>query len=166
MKRIANILVPCDFSDDSIKSIQYAVELAESVKASITVVHVINQRDLVAVTEAMSRVSAFGGGASMSIDQYLDQLKNERSHLIQKLLGDTMAAGRPVKKIIRVGVPFRELLKAVHESGADLVVMGTKGRSNLAEVVFGSTADKVLRHCPVPLLSIRSKAADAQHGKE
>jgi nucleotide-binding universal stress UspA family protein len=61
------------------------------------------------------------------------------------------------KKIVRVGVPFQELARAIEDEQVDLMVVGPKGRGNLAGVLFGSNAEKLFRHCPVPLLSVRSK---------
>jgi len=61
----------------------------------------------------------------------------------------------PVEIKIKIGVPFRELVQTVKDSSVDLVVMGRKGRSNLSGIFFGTTAEKMFRHCPVPLLSLR-----------
>jgi len=60
-----------------------------------------------------------------------------------------------LKRIFKIGVPFQEILITVQEENADMLVIGAKGRGNIAGVFFGSTAEKVFRRCPTPLLSVR-----------
>ena len=76
---------------------------------------------------------------------------------MEKLIEELGCAQLPIKKVFRVGVPFQELIRAIEDEGADLMVMGKKGRSDIADVLFGSNAEKVFRRCPIPLLSVRSK---------
>jgi len=56
---------------------------------------------------------------------------------------------------IRQGVPYEQILAAAKESGADLIVMGTRGRTGIAHVMLGSVAEKVFRLSPVPVLTVR-----------
>ena len=58
---------------------------------------------------------------------------------------------------IDTGVPFECILQAIETEGIDLVVMANKGRSNIARVLFGTAAEKVFRHSPVPVVSVRDR---------
>ncbi len=64
--------------------------------------------------------------------------------------------GPGAKTLIKEGAPRHEIVTAAKEFGADLIVMGTHGRTGLAHLLFGSVAEHVLRHAPAPVFTVRS----------
>jgi len=149
MKKIDKIMVACDFSDYSIKALKYAMDLAEDLRADIIITNVINEKEINSV-----RMAAMYSGA-ISEDAFIKDKTESRLQQLDKLIEEISPGHFPVKKLFKIGIPFRELIQAVKDEDIDLVVMGPKGRSNLEDILFGSTAEKMFHHCPVPLLSVR-----------
>lgn len=142
-------MVAYDFSDFAKEALEYAAELADELESVLMVVNVINQRDVDALLRAEMESTSF------SADKFIKDAIKDRSESIEKMIKEISAEHLPVDVKIKIGVPFRELIQAVKDGGVDLVVMGRKGRGNLAGIFFGTTAEKMFRHCPVPLLSLR-----------
>jgi nucleotide-binding universal stress UspA family protein len=88
---------------------------------------------------------------------YINGLIDDRNEKMQHLLKETNCNGIPNRSLIKKGVPFMKLVETAKEEKVEMVVLGTKGRSNIAGILFGSQADKMFRHCPVPLISIRER---------
>ena len=154
MKKVNKILVACDLSNYSIQAVEYAADMAESVDAELVIVNVINQRDL----EMVEKVSQHTD--KITVSNYIRETRENRSEEIAKVLAASNRDPAIYRTVFRTGVPFREILAAIEEEKADLLVMGTKGRTDLEDVLFGTTAQKMFRRCPIPLLSIRMKTND------
>ena len=159
MKSFHKIMVGCDFSKYSRETLECAVALAEKLQADLIIVNVINKKEIDTILKVAE------GQFDRNIEKYVEKtaqeyetrVKADRTRQMEKLIEDIGCAHLSIKKVFKVGVPFQELISAVEDEGADMMVMGQKGRSDLAGVLFGSTAEKVFRRCPVPLLSVRPK---------
>ncbi|UCD81555.1 MAG: universal stress protein [Desulfobacterales bacterium] len=151
MSKIKKVMVAVDFSEYSPQVVDYAGRLAENLAAELVCVNVIHKRDV----DMVKQVGAFTD--KISVKSYVDSLKQDRTQEMQKLLEEKNCNRIPNRFIIKTGIPFQELIRTAEEEKVDMVVMGTKGRGNIAGILFGSQAEKMFRHCPVPLLSIREK---------
>lgn len=177
MSRINKILACIDFSEYSLLTLGYAVDFAKGTDRQIVAFHVINLRTLKGV-EKISNYLPSGPlkneepGASKEMDppvdylpynaideNYIASLQADRKELLESLINDHFSDEKSRIEIkIDAGTPYDCILKAIDTLGVDLVVMANKGRSNLARVLFGSSAEKVFRHSPVPVLGVRDKS--------
>jgi nucleotide-binding universal stress UspA family protein len=144
-------MVAVDFSEYSSKIAAHAGRLAEDLGAELIFVNVINQRDIDMVKQVTIHTD------KISVKDYINGLIDDRNEKMQHLLKETNCNGIPNRSLIKKGVPFMKLVETAKEEKVEMVVLGTKGRSNIAGILFGSQADKMFRHCPVPLISIRER---------
>jgi universal stress protein A len=144
--KFQRILVAVDLSEESRSALACAAELAAKFDASLTLVHVVEPHfgppdtDVPPLTGEASDASEFA------------EAKLELSALGEQMLGPC----RVVETVVRAGLAFFEITEAAKALGADLIVVGTHGYTGLKRALLGSTAEKVVRHAPCPVLVARA----------
>ncbi len=146
MLNITNILFATDFSDSSQKAADYALMLAKLTGAHLHVLHVINELD--EHQRVMIPREAF---------QILE--KEIEVQAIKEL--DRFCKG-PAETLTTtsyavVGAAFKKIIETGEKVKADLIVMGTHGRTGMEHVIVGSTAERVVRRSTIPVLTVRSE---------
>lgn len=146
------ILVPVDFSEYSDRAMDYAIDLASKLDARITLLHVFHEIPLGA-----------GDMASALPYTYVKEIEDEVQQRMEEQLDVVQKAGLKGDVVVMHGVPFQIIIDVAQDRKADLIVMGTHGRTGLPHVLLGSVAEKVARLAPCPVLVARPKthAVDA-----
>ncbi len=144
---IKSILVGIDFSEGSRSALRYAVGLAESFGAKLVLVHVIDGHDLKLVASTMGVDEA----------EMLHGLREDASGKLSDFLASE-AAGLDAESLIASGAPYHQIALKDRQLAADLIILGGQGmsRDRMAELFFGSTAEKVVRLLPCPVLCVPS----------
>jgi universal stress protein A len=141
------ILVPIDFSDHSKKALQYAIPFAEQFKASV---------DLLYVVEPAIYPADFSFG-QVGFPSVEDELRLRGGEELQVLIKKEIGTRVPARSAVRTGKAFHEIDQYATEESIDLIIIATHGHSGMEHVLFGSTAEKVVRHAPCPVLVVREK---------
>ncbi len=144
MIRWLKILCAIDFGESSRSALERAAELAGSFGADLTLVHVWKGPRSVS-----ERIARGAGGLTpelgAELGRKLEGWKGEAERI----------SGRAVKTAIVSGAPAAEITRLAQEEKADLVVVGTHGRTGLQRAVLGSVAEAIVRHAPCPVLVAR-----------
>jgi nucleotide-binding universal stress UspA family protein len=150
---ISKIAVAIDFSAYSRSTLEYAVETATLTRARMVLVNIINQKQIDAMEKAVNADHPDRFDLGKFLSEEMDRRKMKLKTLIK---GIPAMDDVPVKIRIGHGVPHVEILEAVKRENADFLVFGPRGRTDLKGFLFGSVAEKLYRHSPVPVMSIRT----------
>lgn len=137
MSFVKQIVVGTDFSAYSRRAVAYAGELAKALDAELTVAHVDEK-------------AAFVPGSDLARDE-AEADRTNIDALVRELAGN----GVRVRGVVRPGLPAEGLVDVAREVPADLVVVGMRDRSLLADALLGSVSEQVLREAPCPVVVVR-----------
>lgn len=147
MKDIHHILVPTDFERPSNEAIELATSLAQSFGAKITLLHVWQvpiypYMDFTLNSDLITR---------------MEEAATERLSVGLKNLKQILPSS---ESMLKMGLPWQEILDVIANLKPDLVVMGTHGRRGLTHAFLGSVAERVVRLSPAPVLTVRSPSKE------
>jgi len=147
MLKFKKFLVPTDFSGCSRNALEYGISLAGKCSAKIFLLHVIdvNQFPPDLVLHHLS----------LEPEKMEKALEAEAENSMKKLITRIKRARIPFTSMVRSGNPYSEIVSFAGEAKIDLIIMGTHGRTGIVHALLGSTAEKVVRQAPCPVLTVK-----------
>jgi universal stress protein A len=150
------ILLPIDFSEHSNTTVSYARRIALRNDSTVYLLHVFQVPDYIVMpyprqSEYSAEVQSQVSSAERDATEQLDALNSELS-----------AFGIRTEPILRVGYPFEEIVLMANRYDVDLIVIGSHGRSRVARLLLGSTAERVVEHARCAVLVVKG----LRHGME
>ncbi|HKP46253.1 MAG TPA: universal stress protein [Pyrinomonadaceae bacterium] len=149
---IRSILLPTDFSECGNYALSYAASLARTFGASILCVHVI---------EPMVPTVGYSGMTEpLPLADISDQLEDSAERELPKFADCEECSGIAVEELIVHGEAASEIVRVAKEKDVDLIVVSSHGRTGLGRILFGSTAEAIVRHASCPVLVVKPGRAD------
>ena len=139
---IRRILVAHDFSETAEAALAYAMGLAKTLGATLTVVHAYD-------------VPTHGAPEVLVLaTDWPKQFEVVAREALEKVIARLQKDGFSAESALRKGVAWREIIATAEQTKADLVVVGTEGRTGVPRLLLGSVAEKVVRTAPCPVLVV------------
>ncbi len=146
--RLKTILVPTDFSTESLRALRYAIPFADQFGAKLVLLHVV---------EPMPFADLAAFPLMMESGKVVEACKKK----LQALAARRGVPAEVVSRIVvRQGQPFQEICDAARTLKADLILISTHGYTGVKHVLLGSTAERVAQHAPCPVLVVRDHERD------
>jgi len=143
--QIKTILFPTDFSNGARAAMDHAISLARDYKAKLILLYVIQDIS----------IAEWYIPSSISVTDLVEDMQKSAWNEMEKWNAEVAAQVKDVEKMVVRGVPFVEIIKTAKSRNADMIVIGTHGRTGIDHMLFGSTAEKVVRKSPCPVLTVR-----------
>jgi len=146
--QVRRILCPLDFSDTGRIAVDHAAALAKTFGAEIVLLHIV---------EPVLYPVAYGLAVTAAVDLEQEAVRAAEAALAT-VAAEVEALGVLVVQRVDTGTPSHRVCDLAVELKADLVVMATHGLTGVRHLVIGSTTERVVRHCDVPVLTVKAKS--------
>ena len=140
----SKILIAVDNSEFSEKAAINGFKLAEQLGATVALLYVVD------TTKAVANIDT-----GVYPEQALFLLKKEAEQTLNKLAA--LYTGKEVVKFMPQGIPTKDIIKTAEKWGADLIVLGTHGRTGIMHLLVGSVSESIIRHSKIPVMVFPSK---------
>ena len=150
--KISSILLPTDFSECANYALSYATSLARQFGARLICVHVVEP--------VVPTVGYTGITEPLPIADISEQLEDSATRELPKIAECEECSGLDVEEVIAHGDAAAEIVRVAKERQVDLIVLSSHGRTGLGRILFGSTAEAVVRHASCPVLVVKPPPED------
>jgi len=156
--QLRTILLPTDFSGCANFAVAYAAAIARAAKAKIICIYVL---------EPMVPAVGYTGLADpMPMADISEQLEDSAERELPQIVNCEELHGLEVEEAITHGDAAAEIVRVAAEREVDLIVISSHGRTGLGRMIFGSTAEAVVRHARCPVLVVKPPADEEENGEQ
>jgi nucleotide-binding universal stress UspA family protein len=141
--QIKRILVPTDFSESAQHALTYGVSFAREYEAELILIHVVETLTVGYASDLFP----------VPMAEVFDEISGHARTEIAKLAAAIRAKEIPVREMVVQGKPSAEITRIAREESVDIIVLGTHGKGMFDQALFGSTAERVIRKAPCPVLT-------------
>jgi nucleotide-binding universal stress UspA family protein len=142
---IKTILYAIDFSEGARAAMDHAIMFARDYRAKLILLHILQDIS----------IADWYVPSSLSMGELMEDMEKNAWEEMRTWEAEIASKVNNVEVIVIRGVPFVEIIRTARSKNADMVVIGTHGRTGIDHMLFGSTAEKVVRKAPCPVLTVR-----------
>jgi nucleotide-binding universal stress UspA family protein len=144
MINLKRVLVPTDFSGSARHALTYGMSFAREYKAELLLLHVVENLTVGYASDLFP----------VPMAEVFDEISGFARTELGKLAAQAREKGIAVRELVVQGKPSAEIIRVAKEETADMIVLGTHGKGMLDKALFGSTAERVIRRAPCPVLTV------------
>jgi universal stress protein A len=150
---IKRILVPVDFSDPSMRALDYAIGFSRRINSQLTVLHVVEP--------VYYPIASDTYGVGLDLGNVYAEIERAARIQLSRLAAKLAARRVAARSLLSFGTAPQSIVETANKLKADLIVMSTHGRTGLSHVLMGSVAERVVRTAPCPVMTVPGRRSNA-----